>query len=190
MGKYRVTREDIVRPHELKVYLLMAKDTKVRCLLALLGAFGKRISETLQIRFRDIRIDPTHISIQFRLGKRQPQGGILRPSPWKKLSRNHYLAGYIEAYLDSLEGLGEGFIFPSYGESGHLTDRWARYKLDQLSEDIWPHLFRTSLATLMGEARATAFEIKEFFDWKDLRTAQKYVIPDPTISDKWASRDF
>ena len=66
----------------------------------------------------------------------------------------------------------------------------ARYWLKAIDPDIWPHLFRHSLATMIAEKGASAFELKAFFDWDDIRTATRYVRESDELSQKWATRNF
>ena len=105
----------------------------------------------------------------------------------KRLSIHHWCARPIVEYVQHIEA---GYLLPSYGRTGHITRWMARLWLKKLDPDIWPHLFRHSLATMMAEQGATAFELKAFFDWDDIRTAMRYVRETEALSEKWATRDF
>jgi len=104
----------------------------------------------------------------------------------KRLSSEHYLAPFIVDYVEQFE---EGYLFPGRSE-GHISRMTAYRWLKKISDDLWPHLFRHSLATLMAENGATAYELKSFFDWKDIRTATRYVEDTQGLSYKWVDREF
>jgi len=200
MGKIKSLREDIIRPTEARVLLKMAGIQKGPTLgpyfQAVLGfciGYGKRISEILALRRAEVRIEKDFINTRFLILKVKPKSGIL-PYSWKKLVRSHYTCEFIEPWINSRPSPGS-YIFPSLrsrsmATPGHVSRQCIWNWMKDLDPDIWPHLFRHSLATQMGEEGATAFELKSYFDWEDIRTAQRYVRETPIIRDKWTRREF
>lgn len=187
MGKIKSLRSDIVRTSEGKLLMKRARDPRVRYLLAMLIGFGKRVTEVLTVDRSDFYVsEDGFIVVSFKILKSKPKSGI-RKIRSKKLSLKHWCARPIIEYVQYIEA---GYLLPSYGQTGHITRQSARYWLKDLDPDIWPHLFRHSLATMMAEAGATAFELKAFFDWDDIRTATKYVRETQALSEKWAHREF
>ena len=188
--KITKTRDDILRPTEMKVYLLMAKDPRIRGLLAFLTAYGKRIMEIMPLRRSDIHIDEEYISTRFKILKARRRSGIEKVV-WKKVSLDNWIAPYI---LEFIEGMSpEQFLWPSYGKSGHVTDRMARYWLSEFG-DVWPHLCRHSLAVQMAESGATIPELMAYFDWESESSAMHYVKTYgramTVMAEKWAKRPF
>lgn len=187
MGKIKSLRSDIVRTPEGKLLMIQARDPRVKYLLAMLIGFGKRITEVVSLDRGDLHVDADgFINVKFTILKSKPKAGIMKVRT-KRLSLKHWCAPSIIKYVQYIQA---GFILPSYGQTGHITRQMAGLWLKKLDPDIWPHLFRHSLATMMAENGATAFELKAYFDWDDVRTAQRYVLETDALSEKWASREF
>lgn len=186
MGKIKSVRSDIVRTPEGKLLMRSARDPRVRYLLAMLIAYGKRISEIMCLRREDFTITEETINVRFKILKVKPKSGIMKIRS-KKLSKNHWTARFI---LEHLETVQDGYVLPSYGRTGHITPRMARIWLKAIDPDIWPHLFRHSLATMMAEHGATAIELRRFFDWESITQALAYVQDSPQLEAKWTNRNF
>lgn len=60
-----------------------------------------------------------------------------------------------------------GHIYPKYV--------WDAIKLMEFEQPIWTHLFRHTLATELAENEVSAFEMKRWFDWESITTADDYV---------------
>ncbi|MHC4573371.1 MAG: tyrosine-type recombinase/integrase [Planctomycetota bacterium] len=196
MGKIKSDRTDIIRPDELKVYLAMAKrNPKHQGLMAMLYAYGKRVSEVVPMKRSELQFTDKGLMARFLILKHRPKSGVL-PYKWKRLSLEHWLYPYIEGYTqfrDRQYG-PEGLLFPSHSESGHLTRQGALWILKKYSPDIWPHLFRHSLAVQMAESGATLPDLIAYFDWLDDKTAVHYIRTYgqamDILADKWAERPF
>lgn len=189
MGKIKSLRSDILRTPEVKLLIKSTDDPRVRYLIAMLAAYGKRITEVLMVKVKDITIDDTEkfIVTRFYILKSRPKAGIMKVRH-KRLAIDHWTARFILPFIQGRDP--EGHVLPSYGPSGHVHRKTAWLWLKMLDPDIWPHLFRHSLATMMAEQGATAFELKAFFDWDDIRTAMRYVRETEALSEKWAKRKF
>jgi site-specific recombinase XerD len=187
MGKIKSLRSDIVRTPEGKLLMIKARDPRVKYLLAMLIGYGKRVSEVLALDRSDLHVsEDGFIVVRFKILKSRPKSGIMKIRT-KRLSLDHWCARPIIQYVQYIE---DGYLLPSYGKTGHITRQMARHWLKALDKDVWPHLFRHSLATMMAENGATAFELKAYFDWDDIRTAQRYVLETEALSEKWAERVF
>jgi len=188
-------REDILRPDEVKVYLAMAKmapnPPRDRGLIALLYAYGKRVSETIVLDRSDVRVLDDRIITRFKVLKSRPRSGIMKIT-YKELTIDHWLVPYITGHLEYVD---DGYLFPGRGKLGHLTRQGILWLLqNRYNEDIWPHLFRHSLAGLMAENGATVPELMAWFDWEKESTAIGYVNKfGPTqerMARKWSKRLF
>jgi integrase len=189
------SREDILRPDEVKVYLAMAKHApdppRDRGLIAILYAYGKRISEILMLVNSDIQVLDDRIITRFHVLKSRPRSGILK-IVYKELDRDHWLAQYV---VYSVGPIDSAYVFPGRGQTGHLTRQGALWVLqNRYSDDVWCHLFRHSLAGQMAENGATVPELMAWFDWEKEATAVRYVRGfGPTqdiMARKWSKRNF
>ena len=191
MPKIKSLRDDIIRPYELKLYLKMASyKPKHQYLMVWLYAFGKRVSETIILDRDDVAFDERYIYARFTILKTKPRSG-LKTVKTKRLTRKHWLAPMLVKHISETS---EGFMFPSWGETGHLTRRGAQYILKIYSTDIWCHLFRHSLAVQMAEHGANILGLMAWFDWEDEKTAIRYIRTYGQAMDKlskeWGERDF
>ena len=197
MGKVKSLRRDIIRPDELKVYLLMAKHKPPHHtgLMAMLYGFGKRVSEVITMERDDIGLGQTGIICRFKILKTKDKSGV-QPFARKRLAYSHWLAPYLQEYIEARDRRygGYKFLFPGRGKSGHLTREGAWYILKQYSPDLWPHLIRHSLAVQLAENGATLPQLVAFFDWVDDSTALTYIRTYgqamDELADKLADRPF
>lgn len=196
MGRVKSTRQDIVRPDELKVYLAMAKRIpRHQGLMAMIYAYGKRVSEVVGVRRSELQYTDKGFMCRFQVLKQRSKSGVI-PFTWKRLALDHWLTPYIKRYVDALDLIyrGEGYLFPGRGASGHLTRQGALWIFKKYSPDIWPHLFRHSLAVQMAESGATLPDLVAYFDWLDDATALTYIRTYgqamDILADRWAERPF
>lgn len=143
----------------------------IRALIAVLFTFGKRITEVVQLDRGDFEIRGTYLIARFEVLKKRnlSQSGI--PQKYsKRIGLNHYLASYITEHISKIS---EG---PVFTRDGRRISRYTAYRiLKKLDLNIWPHLFRHSLATLMAEDGKTTMQLMTWFDWEKPDTALKYV---------------
>lgn len=191
MPKIKSLRSDIIRPDELKLYLKMASRKPVhQFLMVWLYAFGKRISETIVLKREDVAYDEKYIYARFTILKTRPKSG-LKTVRTKRLTRKHWLSSWLVRHI---EEISEGYLFPSWGEKGHLTRVGAHYILKKYDEEIWCHLFRHSLAVQMAEHGANILGLMAWFDWEDEKTAIRYIRTYGSAMDRlakeWGEREF
>lgn len=172
MGKPKGDRQDIIRPTELKSYMKMAQGVPHHLyLMAWLYAFGKRISETVTLTRDDVAFNKEYVYARFTILKTRPKSGI-RMIRIKQLDRGHWLAPFLVKHIDEIP---KGYLFPSWGKTGHLTRWGANYILKKYCIDSWCHLFRHSLTVQMAENGANILELMAWFDWEKEQTAIHYV---------------
>jgi site-specific recombinase XerD len=71
-----------------------------------------------------------------------------------------------------------GYLFPRpQTKTGHIFPEyvWNFIKLMDLEQPIWSHLFQHSLATELASNEVSPFEMKAWFDWENISTADEYV---------------
>ena len=173
---------------------------QTECLLALLWIFGRRISEILFLKRRNLRVEDSFLVVQFRALKRHTEKNelfeksIVSDNPYA-----HYITDYIKDVLDADRYLFEGWsrqrkivskaVFPKTGEKRtYYYERkecwfmspqkvWKIIKF--LNPKAYCHLFRHSLATKIARKGFTESQLMAWFDWSTSDVAQGYVEKGP-----------
>jgi integrase len=167
------------------------KPQMIQCLPALLWLFGKRVTENLKLKRRDVRVEDGYLYIHFYILKKKSRKS--EPIPHRKLKRITLDNSYVRYVLDYVETLTnpEDFLFSSeYSRSGHMSRQHAHRIIKGLNPKAWLHLFRQSLATEMAERGATEEELMSWFDWDRYETAHRYTKGGPKLPEKWSKRTF
>jgi len=172
------------------------------CLFAVFWAFGKRISEIVELRTTDISIRGNELVITFTIRKkvRKSKKGIpipedkqgTPPRRTKRLTLDNKYAQIIKDYWESIKERG-GFLFPRrQTRMGHIYPRyvWDAIKEMGFEQPIWSHLFRHTLATELAQNDVGAFEMKTWFDWEKIDTADSYVSAAGVSTKKASSRKW
>ncbi len=172
------------------------------CLFAVFWAFGKMISEFVELRTTDIAVRGSELAITFTIRKkvRKSKNGIPIPEKdWKtpprrtkRLTLDNKYAQLIKEYWESIKVPG-GFLFPrKETDMGHIYPRyvWDAIKLMGFEQPIWSHLFRHTLATELAQNEVGAFEMKTWFDWEKIDTADSYVSAAGVSTKKASSRKW
>lgn len=172
------------------------------CLFTIFWAYGKRISEIIELRTTDIAIRGNDLAITFTIRKkvRKSKNGIPIPKDkWgtpprrtKRLTLDNKYAQIIKDYWESIKDQG-GFLFPrSQTMMGHIYPRyvWDAIKEMGFEQPIWSHLFRHTLATELAQNEVGAFEMKSWFDWEKIDTADAYVSAAGVSTKKVSSRKW
>lgn len=148
------------------------------CLFSIFWAYGKRISEVVELRVTDIAVRGVgltdYLTVTFSIRKKR---GGARPRRTKRLILENKYAQIIKNYWESIKDRG-GFMFPrELTKTGHIYPKyvWEVIKEMGFEQPIWTHLFRHSLATELAQNEVSAFEMKTWFDWERIDTADEYV---------------
>lgn len=158
-----------------------------QCLIAILWLTGKRISEVVCLRISDVRIRGNYLTITFSVlkkrGKRTKRDGTFtidnRPPPrrTKRITLDNPYSMYVTNWWDSIKDR-ETFMFPRpQTKMRYIYPKyvWDVIQMLGLEQPVSCHLFRHTLATQMAEDGATAWELKSWFDWENISTADEYV---------------
>lgn len=233
MPKIKTKREDIIREDELDLLLeecerdlvngmkvvkykslpfqIKFKPEIIQCLISLLWLFGKRITETLRLKRRDIWTDEKYLYVRFFVLKKKSRKAL--PLPVRKTKRitldNPYVK-YVLQYIETITNKDE-WLFPGRTRTRKIKVHNKEYNKDYfyeqndvgrmsaehtwrilkgLSKAVWLHLFRSSLATTMAELGATEDELMNWFDWDRPETAHGYVKGGPRLTEKWSKRKW
>jgi len=195
MPKIKTKRKDILRHEELNELLDKAgklyDGLKIQCLIALLWLFGKRITEILTLKRRDIFIKEGYLYVYFTVKKKHTRKA--KPIPKRFLKRKTLRNPYTRFVVQCIKNITdpEAYIFPSErSTTGHMSRIQAYRIIKQLDPNAWLHLFRESLATLMAEHGATEEELMHWFDWDRVDTAHEYVKRGTRLTEKWSDQTF
>lgn len=172
----KVQRKDVLRQKEIKTMITEA-DPRMKCLLALLWGFGKRISEILLLQRDDIFTSQGHLMVRFHVLKKRKKDQLYL----KSLTLRHPATEYILSYAENVK---EGLLFPN------LTRQLALYYLKKLNKDSYLHLFRKSLATEMSEHSFTVQQLMSWFDWSEPKIAMEYVSRGPGLTKELSERTW
>jgi integrase/recombinase XerD len=153
------------------------KGTRLRCILELLYATGLRVSELVGLPLAAAQRDPRLLLVR---GK----GGKERVVPLSVPARQA-----LSAYLDCRKRfLPEGsdpkmarWLFPSRGESGHLTRQRCGLLLKQLAlaagldpARLSPHVLRHAFASHLLDHGADLRSVQQMLGHADIATTQIY----------------
>ncbi len=172
------------------------------CLFAIFWAYGKRISEIVELRTTDIAIRGNDLAVTFTIRKkvRKSKNGVPIPEDkWgspprrtKRLTLDNKYAQIIKDYWESIKVRG-GFLFArKETKMGYIYPRyvWDAIKEMGFEQPIWSHLFRHTLATELASREVSAFEMKTWFDWEKIDTADSYVSAAGVSTKKASSRKW
>jgi integrase/recombinase XerD len=159
-------------PHEL------VRARRLHCLLEVLYATGLRVSELVSLPLSAARSDARMIVVR---GK----GNKERLVPLNEASR-HAMADYLAA-IDALKtskkknAAGSKWLFPSFGESGHLTRQHFARDLKELAASaglaarlISPHVLRHAFASHLLHNGADLRVVQTLLGHTDISTTQIY----------------
>jgi len=188
----------------------------IKALICVAYLFGKRISEILPIKRKDVYTKRGYLYIRFLVLKKKTRESLAMPiMKVKRVSvrKQHQFVIPIIAYVQTLT-LTEMPLFPGRSrphkqivkvkdpktgeikkvyeyEVKHegIMSRQHAYKIFKaLNKEAYPHWFRHSLATQLSEDGATGVELKHWFDWSRYDTAMRYVEGSPAMTKRISDR--
>jgi len=156
----------------------LVRATRLHCLLEVLYATGLRVSELVSLPLSAARSDARMIVVR---GK----GNKERLVPLNEASRRA-MADYLSA-IDALKArrqnniAGSKWLFPSFGESGHLTRQHFARDLKELAASaglaprlVSPHVLRHAFASHLLHNGADLRIVQTLLGHSDISTTQIY----------------
>lgn len=229
MPVIKTERSDIMRAEEVNKMLERAeagsvkygKQTfrfhpeMVKCLIALLTLFGKRITENLKLKRGDFELrgwrrdkkGSGFLRVTFPVLKKKRKIRIT-----KEITLKHPLVIHILKWLGKFQ-YNSQYVFPGHvrertitvkqklktGEKTYVYKRPAEPRMSRelaykilkgLNDGSYPHLFRSSLATEMAEREATEDQLMAWFDWDSAMVAHGYVKRGPRLTRRFSKRTW
>jgi integrase len=210
--------EWIGRDGKKKTQRLWINYPSTACLISILWLFGKRISEVLQLKRKDVWTSRGYFYIRFSVLKKKKKQGDVKSATVpviQKIKRLHVekhqpLSGYILQYCQSLPH-PEDWLFPGKSKphvqvvrntktgktykykrdtTGHMSRITAYKILKVLNPNYYPHFFRRSLATALAEEHFNAIELKHWFDWEKIDTAMRYINESGVLTERISNREI
>ena len=191
-------RQDVIRLVELGEILDGAEGVDKfgipglgwQAFISVMWLFGKRVSEIISLRSRDVRVDGEYLAILFTVLKKRSQKdpGMRMPFLKRVTLENPYTEFVIEWWNRVREG--EYLFARPQTKMGYIYRQYAHLVLKEISPHISSHLFRHSLATLMAEDGATAYELVSWFDWDRTDTALDYVKRGGAMTERLSKRKW
>jgi len=140
-----------------------------RALIKLAFLTAARVSELVELRPEDLRIEGRYLVVEIvtRKNPDEPVRAIPVPldDPWVQ---------DILAWLEKIRRDGSAWLFPGRGREGHLTDRAVRKIVARLGLG-WPHRLRHSRLTELARKGASDQKLTKFAGWADSRPAKFYI---------------
>ncbi len=180
------------------------------CLIALLFLFGRRISEIITVKRKDVWTKRGFLYVKFRLLKRRGTGEIIYKVKRIHLEKSKMLSQLIVGHVTKIPD-GEAYLFQGesrphiqvvrnkkYGKTyrykhtteGHMSRIQAWKILKALNPEYYPHYFRHSLATVLAEEHTDPIAIKQWFDWVRFETAMIYIRDSGVITEGISNRQI
>jgi integrase/recombinase XerD len=146
---------------------------RLACLLEVLYATGLRVSELIALPASAARRDERMLVVR---GK----GGKERLVPLNDAAKRAMRA-YLDRLAENDRDTGSKWLFPSFGESGHLTRQHAARELKVLAaaagisaERISPHVLRHAFASHLLQNGADLRIVQTLLGHADISTTQIY----------------
>jgi integrase/recombinase XerD len=146
---------------------------RLSCLLETLSATGLRVSELVALPISAARRDARVIVVR---GK----GNKERMVPLNNAARNA-MASYLQLLRQSAREAESKWLFPSFGESGHLTRQHFARDLKTLAgsaglrtEQVSPHVLRHAFASHLLHNGADLRVVQTLLGHADISTTQIY----------------
>jgi integrase/recombinase XerD len=146
---------------------------RLACLLEVLYATGLRVSELIALPATAARRDERMLVVR---GK----GGKERLVPLNDAAKRAMRA-YLDRLAESDRDPGSKWLFPSFGESGHLTRQHAARELKALAaaagisrERVSPHVLRHAFASHLLQNGADLRIVQTLLGHADISTTQIY----------------
>jgi site-specific recombinase XerD len=194
-SKAREDRQTVITDSEFEEAMKKAGQIEDRffrlralALLCLLRLTGKRRTEVAMLPLDNFKVESGFLNVTFILLKKR-KGHVLQRTATKTIPLADPLTKPILNYLEYLKGLEckPQFFFPSvksvFGENyiltdKHLTGRQVFNIVRSLSETLWPHLFRETVASdivKQDSSIISAFRVQRRLDLEDMRTGFNYL---------------
>jgi integrase/recombinase XerD len=145
---------------------------RLNCLLEVLYATGLRVSELVALPAAAARRDQRMLVIRGKGGRER----LVPLNEQARRSMGEYLALRTEAKLDASK-----WLFPSFGESGHLTRQHFARELKNLAaaaglktSQVSPHVLRHAFASHLLQNGADLRVVQNLLGHADISTTQIY----------------
>jgi len=149
------------------------RSLRLACLLEVLYATGLRVSELIALPAAAARRDQRMLVVRGKGGKER----LVPLNEAAKRAMRDYLAGLAGQERDA----GSKWLFPSFGESGHLTRQHAARELKALAaaagiaaDRVSPHVLRHAFASHLLQNGADLRVVQTLLGHADISTTQIY----------------
>jgi integrase/recombinase XerD len=158
---------------------------RLMCLLELLYASGLRISELIALPASAARRDDHMVIVRGKGGKER----LVPLNTAAKSAMRDYAAALTQWSRDGNRTSQSKWLFPSFGEDGHLTRQHAARELKELAiaaglrpEQVSPHVLRHAFASHLLHNGADLRVVQTLLGHADISTTQIYAhVPDERL---------
>lgn len=165
--------EELPRPKEVEQIMEAMQNPRDKAFIVLLWECGGRISEVLNLKWKDFTEYEDYCKLKFRNSKTKQRSVPVKEcvtllKNWKNHHKNPEYEEYIFTRLESLEQV-------SYrGMKKQLDSAVESLDLPEYKRTNF-HAFRKSRATFLASKGWNVFQIMKFFGWDKPETALQYI---------------
>lgn len=166
---YRKTKKNVwvvLSKDDIVDILKQTSNPKHKAIIACLYFLGMRTGELLNLKFSDI--DRNNMRIHVRGGKGNKDRQITITSNMLDMLEHYYKSCKVKPKIYVFEGQKKGKY------SSTSVNNIVKRHQDRIGKDIWPHLFRHSIATHMINGGVNVLEIMRFLGHNDIKTTEYY----------------
>ena len=148
------------------------KGLRLLCLLELLYATGLRVSELVGLSVRAATAEPDFIQVKGKGGRER----LVPVSQAARVTVEHYVAALAQPVGGEVK-----WLFPSFGQTGHLTRQHFALELKGLAAEagldpalLSPHVLRHGFASHLLAGGADLRAVQQMLGHADISTTQIY----------------
>lgn len=169
MPKIKTIRESIIDGEEVKQTIINCNTDEMKAFVSFLALTGGRISEIKEIKAGDIEvIDDNCWTLSILTKKQRPKQWQIPPRRTLKFPRDVMFEKIIKPYINNSKLSSSQKLFKK-------STVFYYKKLKEANPEVYPHLFRHSLATRLADSGVDSYDLKEWFGWKSVMMSDKYV---------------
>jgi integrase len=167
MPKIKTIREDIIRDDEVFRTIVNAKSPEIKAFISILAISGARISEVKSLKAKDLEVGDDYWCLSFLTKKRHQKAWEIPARRNLKFPKDVIFEKIIKPYINGNKFFPESLLFKK-------SKVYYFKKLKEANPNVYPHLFRHSLATKLSE-RVDSYDLKEWFGWTTVAMSDRYV---------------
>jgi len=172
--KTKNTFKNILTPAEVSIILAFTNNIREKAILSILAYSGLRNQEVCNLKVDDIDFSSNQIVVNKRKGDKN-----------RIVNVDGLCINVIYEYLKEYERTKDCYLFTTLRKNNkyqtYATRRLVKkiVKLTNIKKNVFPHLFRHSLACHLVENGANIISIQNHLGHNNIETTMRYIIANP-----------